>query len=90
MIATLSSRRAAIWLNWRDSSMISVLPGLRGSIATRRAKSPSVRSRVASVSRRSGVVNRRARSDATTTDRHRPAIAITISSEKIAASVLAR
>ena len=90
MIATLSSSRAAIWLNWRASSMISVLPGLRGSIATRRAKSPSVRPWAASVRRRSGVVKRRARSEATTTDRSRPAIAITISSEKIAARVLAR
>ena len=67
MISMLSWSRSAIALNWRPSSDSSIGPSSIASDGTRRAKSPSARSRLASVSRRSGVVIRRVSMAATTT-----------------------
>ena len=53
-------------LNWRESSVISAPPVRARSAGTRRARSPSARALAASVSRRSGVVKRRARKADTT------------------------
>ena len=54
-------------LNWSPRSDSSIGPSSIASDGTRRAKSPSARSRLASVSRRRGVVIRRVSIAATTT-----------------------
>ena len=65
MIATLSSSRSAIALNWTASSVSSDEPARTSARSTRFARSPSASAREASVRRRSGVVNRRAIAAAT-------------------------
>ncbi len=90
MIATLSSSRSAIALNWRDSSEISIAPVTASRVGTRLPSSPRSRSLAAVVSRRSGVVNRRARNAATATEMRKATIPTTMSRPVTAAMVEAR
>ena len=90
LISTLSSRRSAIVLNWTASSPSSEEPARNWAAGTRRERSPSARARDASVSWRSGVVNRRVSAAETTTARPRAKSPIAARSPVTFAMALAR